>query len=190
MDIYWKFVKVTILLCCLLSPFIVINSTKAQSSPEMEGVISSLLGELKNQNVEVRLNAVRALGGINGDPKLVVPGLILALQDPNKLVSYSAAIALADLGEENKAVFPLLLKALQDSGQSDSLHSDAVYAVGNIALNLEQKVKDLSNEELKQAIANLNQALQIVQQDANFPDDAVTNIIQPLAVLQHEQEQH
>ncbi len=155
----------------------------------MEAVIPSLIEALQNQNVEVRINAVRALGGMGTDAKPILSALMVALKDPDKLVRYNTAIALTNIGEETKTALPLLLEALQDSDQSFSLRSDAAYAIGNIALNLPQQAKNLSTPELDEYIANFDKALKVVQNpDLTFPADAQANISEPLAALQQEKQ--
>jgi HEAT repeat protein len=100
----------------------------AQISEQIDDfeIVQILAQELKNENWQIRLLAVWALGNI-GNPK-AIPALIQALQDENKQVRLIAAEALGKIGD-SRAV-SALIPALQDEDRD--VRQAAVNALGKI----------------------------------------------------------
>ena len=101
-----------------------------------EQKVEKLIKQLQDQNVDVRMNAVRALGKI-GTPEAIkaaedaIPFLIQQLQnDQDKWVRMLAAMALGPIGEGAVNAVPTLIQALQD--QDVSVRYYAAYALGKI----------------------------------------------------------
>ena len=101
-----------------------------------EQKVEKLIKQLQDQNVDVRMNTVRALGKI-GTPEAIkaaedaIPFLIQQLQnDQDKWVRMLAAMALGAVGEGTKDAVPDLIQALQD--QDVSVRYYAAYALGKI----------------------------------------------------------
>ena len=117
-----------------------------------EQKVEKLIKKLQDQNVNARMNAVRALGKI-GTPEAIkavedaIPFLIQQLQsDQDKWVRMLAAMALSAVGEGAKDAVPDLIQALQD--QDVSVRYYAAYALGKIG------------QDAKDAVPALIQALQ------------------------------
>ena len=117
-----------------------------------EQKVEKLIKKLQDQNVNVRMNTVRALGKI-GTPEAIkavedaIPFLIQQLQsDQDKWVRMLAAMALSAVGEGTKDAVPALIQALQD--QDVSVRYYAAYALGKIG------------QDAKDAVPALIQALQ------------------------------
>jgi len=101
-----------------------------------EQKVEKLIKKLQDQNVNARMNAVRALGKI-GTPEAIkavedaIPFLIQQLQsDQDKWVRMLAAMALGPIGEGAVNAVPALIQALQD--QDISVRYYAAYALGSI----------------------------------------------------------
>ena len=187
---------ISLTLLCLSSPLFAI-STAAQTpnnpSPEqtavasIRGAISTLIEVLRSENIEARVNAARALGGMGTQAKIAEPALTVALYDREPRVRYSAATAIANLGGDTKDAFPVLLKALED--ESKWIRFDAAYALSNVALNLQAKVRDLSVEELNQAVTNFENTLKIMgNSKLEIPSQAIKSIDDSLDSLKREKQ--
>ena len=101
-----------------------------------EATVEPLLEGLKDENFQVRLHSVQALGGITSDyptgrswlqDSRPVPGLIALLKDKDRAVREDAAIALGMIGDPTAV--PALIEALQD-GQ---VKVRAIMALGMIS---------------------------------------------------------
>jgi len=117
-----------------------------------EQKVERLIKQLQDQDVNVRMNAVRALMLI-GTPAAIkaaegaTPFLIQQLQnDQDKWVRMLAAMALSAVGEGTKDAVPALIQAVQD--QDVSVRYYAAYALGKIG------------QDAKDAVPALIQALQ------------------------------
>ena len=86
-----------------------------------EATVDPLIEGLKDENFQVRLHSVQALGGITSDyptgrswlqDSRPVPGLIALLKDKDRAVREDAAIALGMIGDPSAV--PALIEALQD----------------------------------------------------------------------------
>lgn len=161
---------ISLTLLCFSSPLLNITTASAQITSNFEkqqGVatirdaVSTLITVLRSENIEARINAARALGGMGTQAKLAEPALMVALNDKEARVRYSAATALANLGGETKLAFPELLKAVQS--ESKWIRNDAAYALSNLALNMQTKARQLSTKELNQAIADLGKTLEVME---------------------------
>ncbi len=187
---------ISLTLLCLSSPLLAI-STAAQTpnnpSPEqaaivsIRGAVSTLIEVLRSENIEARVNAARALGGMGTQAKIAEPALTVALYDREPRVRYSAATAIANLGGDTKDAFPELLKALKD--ESKWIRLDAAYALSNVALNLQAKVRDLSVEELNQAVTNFENTLKVMEDSKlEIPEQAIKSIDDSLDSLKREKQ--
>ena len=101
-----------------------------------EQKVEKLIKQLQDQDVNVRMNAIRALMLI-GTPAAIkaaegaIPFLIQQLQnDQDKWVRMLAAMALGPIGEGAVNAVPTLIQALQD--QDVSVRYYAAYALGKI----------------------------------------------------------
>ena len=117
-----------------------------------EQKVERLIKQLQDQDVNVRMNAIRALMLI-GTPAAIkaaegaIPFLIQQLQnDQDKWVRMLAAMALGPIGEGAVNAVPALIQALQD--QDVSVRYYAAYALGKIG------------QDAKDAVPALIQALQ------------------------------
>lgn len=184
-------------LLCLSSPLLNISTALAQtgdnSNLELLGVaairdaVSTLIKVLRSENIEARVNAARALGGMGTQAKIAEPALTVALYDKEARVRYSAATALVNLGGDIKTAFPHLLEALQS--ESKWIRNDAAYAVSNFALNLRILVSGLSDEELNQAISDFEKTLEVMEKsEFEIPRQAVKSIDNSLDYLQRERQ--
>src|SRR5438309_12069769 len=86
-----------------------------------EPTVEPLIEGLKDENFQVRLHSVQALGGITSDyptgrswlrDSRPVPHLIALLKDKDRAVREDAAIALGMIGDPSAV--PALIEALQD----------------------------------------------------------------------------
>jgi HEAT repeat protein len=101
-----------------------------------EATVDPLIEGLKDENFQVRLHSVQALGGITSDyptgrswlrDSRPVPGLIALLKDKDRAVREDAAIALGMIGDPSAV--PALIEALQDG----AVRVRAIMALGMIA---------------------------------------------------------
>ena len=100
--------------------------------------IESHIEDLKVEDRQVRVHAVRALGQIGPDAKVAVPHLIEALKDEDRQVRGFAAYALGRIGT---AAIPHLIEALKD--ENENVRSDAASALGRIGPDDERVIPNL-----------------------------------------------
>jgi HEAT repeat protein len=101
-----------------------------------EATVEPLMAGLKDENFQVRLHSVQALGGITSDyptgrswlkDSRPVPGLIALLKDKDRAVREDAAIALGMIGD------PIAVPALVEAMQDGTVRVRAIMALGMIA---------------------------------------------------------
>lgn len=101
-----------------------------------EATVEPLMEGLKDENFQVRLHSVEALGGITSDyptgrswlkDSRPVPGLIALLKDKDRAVREDAAIALGMIGD------PIAVPALVEAMQDGTVRVRAIMALGMIA---------------------------------------------------------
>lgn len=187
---------VSMVLLCFSSPLLNITTASAQtanSNLEQRGVaairnaVSTLIRVLQSENIEARVNAARALGGMGIQAKIAEPALTVALYDKEPRVRYTAATALVNLGGDTKTAFPHLLEALQS--ESKWIRNDAAYAVSNLALNLFSRARQLSDGELNRAIIDFEKTLKVMKNsEFEIPRQAVKSIDDSLDYLQRERQ--
>ena len=142
---------------------------------DLNHVVLTLVGILQDKNVEARVNAARALGGMGTQAQLAVPALVAALKDKQPRVRYGAAIALTNIGAEFKTAFPFIIAALNH--ESQWLRSDAASALTNIGYNFKQKASGLSKSELEKIISDFDEALKILEKfQSNFSGNTIRTI--------------
>lgn len=182
-------------LLCLSVPLLNITAASAQkpNNPNLsqetviDSAVSSLIAILQSENVEARVNAARALGGMGIQAKIAEPALTVALNDKEPQVRYSAATALANLGGDTKFAFPHLLEALEN--ESKWIRHNAAYAISNLALNLLPKVRELSKKELNQAIADFEKTLEVMENSKfEIPQQAVKSVNNSVDYLKRERQ--
>ena len=88
--------------------------------------VERLIGELQDQDEDVRKHAASALGKIGSEK--AVPDLIQALQDQNAVVRRAAVWALGKIGEEE--AIPALIQALQDQDQHEHVRRNVARTLG------------------------------------------------------------
>ncbi len=147
------------------------NIPRGQTT-NLNDVVLTLVGILKDKNVEARVNAIRALGGMGSQAQLAVPALVAALKDRQPRVRYSAAIALVNIGVEFNTAFPFIIAAL--THESGLLRSDAASALTIIGYDFKQKASELSKSELEKIISDFDEAMQILEK---FPSNFSHNTI-------------
>lgn len=160
---------ISVTLLCFSSPLFIttasaqtIENTNSQTATiSIKGVISTLIQVLRSEDAEARVNAARALGGMGNQAKIAEPALTVALNDSESEVRYTAATALTNLGGDTKVALPLLHEALNN--ESKWIRSDAAFALSNLALNMQAKVRSLSDKELNQAIKDLEKTLEVIE---------------------------
>ena len=101
-----------------------------------DATVDPLMEGLKDENFQVRLHSVQALGGITSDyptgrswlkDSRPVPGLIALLKDKDRAVREDAAIALGMIGD------PIAVPALIEAMQDGTVRVRAIMALGMIA---------------------------------------------------------
>src|SRR5947209_7255909 len=101
-----------------------------------DATVEPLIAGLKDENFQVRLHSVQALGGITSDyptgrswlrDSRPVPHLIALLKDKDRAVREDAAIALGMIGDPSAV--PALVEAMQDG----AVRVRAIMALGMIA---------------------------------------------------------
>ncbi len=101
-----------------------------------EATVEPLMEGLKDENFQMRLHSVQALGGITSDyptgrswlkDSRPVPGLIALLKDKDRAVREDAAIALGMIGD------PIAVPALVEAMQDGTVRVRAIMALGMIA---------------------------------------------------------
>lgn len=154
---------------------------------EAKTAVPALIAALQDNDKYVRQGAADALGRFGAKAQTAVPALISALQDKNKYVRLNAASALGKIGLEAKPAVPALITALQD--ETVEVRRKAARGLGGIAGVFQDKAKTLSSTELEKDIADLEQALKIVEApDAQFPEEDIAVVRRPLLALKAEQE--
>ena len=157
------------------------------ATASIKNAISTLIQVLTSENTEARVNAARALGGMGISAKIAEPALMVALNDSESKVRYTAATALANLGGDTKVALPLLQEALQN--ESKWIRNDAAFALSNLALNMQAKVRSLSDEELNQAIKDFEKSLEVMGKSKyDVSPQAVKSINDSLDSLKRERQ--
>lgn len=107
------------------------------------GVVPQLVPLLKNPEVPVRRQAVRALGKIGEPAKSAVPDVIALVEsDPDAGVQEQAAEALGDIGPSIAAeAVPVLVKALQHT--DTMVRRDAVRSLGQMGTAAKGVIDDV-----------------------------------------------
>ena len=188
---------ISLTLLCFSSPLLNITTVSAQTPDNtnleqrglanIRAVISTLIRVLRSENIEARVNAARAIGGMGTQAKIAEPALMVALNDKEPQVRYSAATALANLGGDTQAAFPHLLKAVQN--ESKWIRNDAVSALSNIALNLQSNARQLSSKELNQGIKDVEKMLEVMEQsEFVISPEAVKSVSDSLSSLKRERQ--
>ncbi len=187
---------ISLTLLCFSSPFIAIASAQTTENTNLEqtantgisNVVSTLIQVLRSENIEARLNAARALGGMGISAKIAEPALMVALNDSESEVRYTAATALANLGGDTKVALPLLHEALQN--ESKWIRQDAAFALSNLALNMQTKARRLSDKELNQVIKDLEKTLEVMGESKyDVSPQAFKSINDSLDSLKRERQQ-
>lgn len=196
------------LMLSMLSPILTITASLAEQTTQFQvsptqnpniskvqiinlnDVVSTLVGILKDKNIETRVNAIRALGGMGSQAQTAVPDLVIALKDKKPRVRYSAAIALANIGSEFKGAqfkttLPFIIAALNH--ESQLLRSDAASALTNIGYKFKQKASELSKSDLEEIIINFDKALETLEKfQSNFSHTTIKSIRSYRDALQEE----
>ncbi len=182
---------ISLTLICFSSPLFQIATASAQTTENatasIRGAVSTLIQVLRSENIEARVNAARALGGMGISAKIAEPALMVALNDSESEVRYTAATALANLGGDTKVALPLLQEALQN--ESKWIRQDAAFALSNVALNMQAKARRLSDKELNQVIKDLEKTLEVMgESEYDVSPQAVKSINDSLNSLQRERQ--
>ncbi len=164
---------ISLTLLCLSSPLVniataqtqIADNTNQQAAQSISNAVSTLIQVLRSENIEARVNAARALGGMGTIAKIAEPALTVALYDKEARVRYTAATAIANLGGDTSSALPLLHEALQN--ESKWIRSDAAFALSSVALNMQTKARQLSEKELDRAITDLEKTVKVME-DSEF----------------------
>ena len=164
------------------------NSKQEQRAVvDISNVVSTLIKVLRSENVEARVNAARALGGMGTQARIAEPALTVALYDKEARVRYSAATAIANLGGDSKTALPQLLEALES--ESKWIRNDAAFALSNLAGRLQTKTRELSDKELNQAIKDFEKTLEVMENSQlEIPSQAVKSINNSVDSLKRERQ--
>ena len=76
------------------------------------------LKQLKDQEVQLRREAIRELGARTDEAERIVPALTEMLHDQSHYVRHDAVIALGKFGSEARGAFPAVKALLKDKEQS------------------------------------------------------------------------
>jgi len=121
-----------LLIFCLVGGCVQIGNPSSQTislSKQNESLVKSLIKDLKNDTVKVRMNAAAALGDI-GDKSAVLPLIEVIKKDNNISVRMYAAQSLGKLKDE-RAVEPLIA-VLKNETESSVVRFMAAGALGEI----------------------------------------------------------
>ncbi|MCJ8282810.1 MAG: HEAT repeat domain-containing protein [Rivularia sp. ALOHA_DT_140] len=188
---------ISVTLLCFLLPLFGITAASAQTTENknieqtatasIADAVSTLIQVLRSENIEARVNAARALGGMGLNAKIAEPALTVALYDKEARVRYTAATAIANLGGDTKAALPLLQEALQN--ESKWTRNDATFALSNVALRMQTKARTLSDKELNQAITDLEKTLEVMREsEYEISPQAIKSISDSLDSLKREKQ--
>jgi len=119
-----------------------------------EAAVESLIQDLADQNVSVKVNAVKALVEI-GEP--AVESLIQSLEDDNPEVRENAAHTLGKIGDE-RAVGPLI-KIMNDPNENLPARENAIFALGEIGKPAVESLIQAMEDENPQIRARTAEAL-------------------------------
>jgi HEAT repeats len=107
--------------------------------------VPELIKAIGNQNKDVRIIAIAALGSIGSDASSAIPALIKAFQDSDIDTRIVSADALADIGSLAQSASPLLMKAVLQDGNADVRSSAALAAVRISSQTIPQLIQSLKN---------------------------------------------
>ncbi|AFY56024.1 PBS lyase HEAT-like repeat protein [Rivularia sp. PCC 7116] len=194
--ISYRFASTTSLTLLCFSPLIInITTASAQISENavvqktgtvsIKDIVSTLIQVLRSEDMEARVNAARALGGMGTQAKIAEPALMVALNDSESKVRYTAATALANIGGDTQSALPALQEALQN--ESKWIRNDAASALSNVALNMQTQSRGLETKELNQAIKDLEKTLEVMgNSDYEISPQVVKSINNSLDYLKRE----
>jgi HEAT repeat protein len=119
-------------------------------------VVDALRKALKDENPDVRKNAISSLGLLRGKSKKAVPDLADVMKtETDKKIRKSACYALVEIGPDAEAATPTLISLLNDSAfwiSGGSCIQKALGAIGPQALPLMKKSMDTDDRKLKRNI--------------------------------------
>ncbi len=112
-----------------------------RSADELEGTLSALIGALQDEDHDVRIQALYALGGIVDSwgigsrhsplfERAILPAFVQALNDPHWDVRRSSALGLSRFGPKARVAVPALARAARDI--DPSVRFFAMDALGKI----------------------------------------------------------
>jgi HEAT repeat protein len=124
------------------SPTAVVNAcdTLTMIGPPASDAVDRLLDLADADDLEVRAHALRALGAIGGDEK-IVPVLAKALKSDSAVIRTQAAIGLGNFGEKAKSAVPELAAALKDD--EEPVRRAAATSLGEIGPPAKDAVPNL-----------------------------------------------
>lgn len=108
------------------------GSLEAQEQREGQKAdpIARAAAALKDPRMQVRIDAVTALGSMTGDGPLAVPLLVEALSDPSEHVRRTAALGLARLAPTTREAVAPLARALEDT--DPAVQDNAVWGLQSV----------------------------------------------------------
>lgn len=125
--------------------------------------VGKLTTQLKDEDEDVRYDAVKALEGMGDTAKEAVPALTEALSDQDPKVRYRAAKALSKIGA-NAAAVPALSEALKDNNPDvvyyaakslEALGTDAEPAVPGLIQALQSKQNEKAHYYVLKTLRNV-----------------------------------
>lgn len=141
-----------------------LGETARAAIPELEAT-------LQDPEKEVRSFAANALGRMGTHAKDAVPALVNRLQDGDKDVRISAVAALGRLALKPDVTIPALMHVLKTGDGEGRL--SAALALSRIAGSLQDGADKLPSDELDGAIAQLSQALTLLEDSRTNSNEEV-----------------
>ena len=182
-----KLIEVTNLLLLFAFGVVIIGCETQEQKKEKRTQKFILQLNNRNQNIETRVNAARALGRINtpvAQRALIkaIPTLIEALDNDDISTRAFAASALGSIGESAKQAIPNLTNNLRND-RNELVRGSSAYALGRMGKSAQGAISDLvkalddENELVRQSAAkalgqiNLPQATEALKRHkSNTPN--------------------
>ena len=106
------------------------------------GVVRALRANLKSDQVNLRIDAVRSLGVLGPEAKAAVPELIGALRDPDSAVKIAAISTLGEIGPAAADAVEPLMTMVNDYEKDPGTATMAIDALGRIGPGARRVVPD------------------------------------------------
>jgi HEAT repeats/HEAT repeat len=140
--------------------------------------VPELIKAIANQDKDVRIIAIAALGSIGSDASPAIPALIKAFQDSDVDVRIAAADALGDISSHAQSAYPLLMKTvLQDRNEDVRL----IAALAAVRIS-EQKTVPQLIQSLKSPSSEVRNRAAEALGNIGYPANSAVSLLENMAI--------